>query len=260
VSDDIHVVDSHSTDNTLEICKRFGCNIVQRPFKNYSDQRNWAIDHLPLRHGWQLHVDADEELSPELVAAISRLDLENTTNNGWLLGRKIVFLGAVLRFGAIAVTWHYRLFRAGKGRCEERLYDQHFVPVGNVGKIHAFMFDHHEMTLSSWTESHNRWASLEAEEVTTSDGGDGASYLRIQPNRHGNEIEKRRHLKSRYYKLPLFLRAFAYFFYTYIFRLGFLDGLPGLIYYFLQGCWFRFLVDAKICEMRVRKGSGSEPS
>jgi glycosyltransferase involved in cell wall biosynthesis len=251
VSDDIHIVDSYSTDDTVEICKRLGCKVVQHPFNNYADQRNWAIDNLALSNSWQLHLDADEEMTAELIDGINNINLETTGVDGWMFGRRVVFLGAVLRFGAISLTWHYRLFRSGAGRCESRFYDQHFVPKGTVGKINAFMLDHQEMTISEWTIRHNRWADLEAREVSNRALTDEDNIVKARFQ--GNDIERKRYMKSQYYKMPLFMRAFSYFLYGYFLRLGFLDGTPGLIYHFLQGCWFRFLVDAKIYEKRSVK-------
>lgn len=248
ISDDVHVVDSFSSDRTLEICGGYGTKIVQRTFSNYSDQRNWAIDSLPLKYSWQMHLDADEEITPPLVDIIRGLDLEAAQTDGYILGRKIVFLGRVLRFGGIARTWHYRLFRVGFGRCEDRLYDQHFVASGRVSTLNAFMLDYQEASLSSWTASHNRWSDLEAQEVVW--GPAATSEIEAKPT--GNRIERRRFLKKRYYALPAFLRAFGIFAYRYILRLGFLDGTPGLIFHVLQGLWFRFLVDAKIFENRQR--------
>ena len=73
VSDDIHIVDSYSTDHTLQIAESYGAQIVQHPFVHYGDQRNWTIDNLTFKHEWQLHLDADEFLSPELIAEIEKL-------------------------------------------------------------------------------------------------------------------------------------------------------------------------------------------
>lgn len=248
LSDDIHAVDSHSTDATLSVLAEFGVTVIQRPFRNYSDQRNWAIDNLKLRHGWQLHLDADEEMEPALVAAIGALG-ESPDADGYIVGRKIVFLGRTLRYGGIAKTWHYRLFRTGFGRCEDRLYDQHFVGSGRVGTIDAFMLDHQEDRLSEWTARHNRWSDLEAAEAESDTPASGAT---ITPRSDGNAIEKARARKAFYYRAPLFWRVFGYFFVRYVVQLGFLDGREGLIYHVLQALWFRFLVDAKIYETRVR--------
>lgn len=246
LSNDLHVVDSFSTDNTIDICRRYGCHIVQRPFKNYADQRNWAIDNLPLRYSWQLHVDADEELERDAVYAIQGLDLAQSAFDGYMLGRKLVFMGRTLRFGPLALTWHCRLFRSGYGRCEDRLYDQHFVCKGRLTQLRAYMLDHQEQSLSEWTARHNRWSDMEAQDILQGTGI--AGERQIEARGLGNVIERKRYAKARYYQLPLFWRAFAYFFYRYFLRLGFLDGREGLIFHSLQAFWFRFLVDAKIFE------------
>ncbi len=252
ISDDIHAVDSFSKDDTVDVLTRNGVHVTQRPFKNYADQRNWAIDNLPLKYGWQIHVDADEELEPQLIAAIKALDLTNIDADGFIIGRKIVFLGKVLRFGGIAKTWHYRLFRTGYGRCEDRLYDQHFVGSGRTRTIDAFMLDHQEDTIAEWTARHNRWSDMEAAEAT---GTSGTADGQVQANFGGNRIERARANKGLYYRSPLFLRALVYFLFRYIILLGFADGKAGLIYNVLQGFWFRFLVDAKIYERRVGRTS-----
>lgn len=249
ISDDIHAVDSFSNDDTVAILERNGVHVTQRAFANYADQRNWAIEHLGLRYGWQMHVDADEELEPELVTKILAIDFNATKVDGYIVGRKIVFMGRVLRHGGIARTWHYRIFRNGRGRCEDRLYDQHFVGSGVAETIEAFMLDHQEDALSEWTARHNRWSDLESREALSSLGQTNAQ---IEPSFTGDRIQRARANKGLYYRSPLFLRAFLYFFFRYFALLGFLDGREGLIYNVLQGFWFRFLVDAKIFESRMR--------
>lgn len=256
LTDDIHVVDSFSNDDTVEVCRTLGAQVVQRPFLHYSDQRNWAIDNLPLKYGWQMHVDADEEFTPELVAKLERLELEGGEVDGYIVGRKIVFLGRTLKYGAISKTWHYRLFRTGFGRCEDRLYDQHFVASGRTARIEAFLLDHQDNTISEWTARHNRWSDLEVQEIL----GPCREELsgRVIPNARGSVIERKRNLKARYYRMPLFWRSVAYFLYSYLFRLGFLDGTRGFIWCALQGFWFRTLIDAKIYEeLNKPKTSGA---
>lgn len=247
LTDDIHVVDSFSKDDTVEVCRQLGCQVVQRSFVNYADQRNWAIDTLSLKYDWQFHVDADEELTPELIRAVGALNLTNSPVDGYIVGRQIVFWGRVLRYGAIAKTWHYRLFRTGFGRCEDRLYDQHFVGSGTSRRIDACMLDHQDNTISEWTARHNRWSDMEAQEVLR---GGPASDQVVKPDPAGSAIERKRHAKKRYYELPLFWRSFAYFLYSYVLKLGFLDGTRGLVFYALQSLWFRFLVDVKIYEAK----------
>src|SRR5690606_2233573 len=138
---------------------------------------------------------------------------------------------------------------------EDRLYDQHFVGTGRIGRIDAFMRDYQEDTLTEWIARHNRWSSMEADEALA---GKTNAKGQIQPSFSGNRIQQARAKKGLYYRMPLFFRAFSYFLYRYIFRLGFLDGKEGLIYTFLQALWFRFLVDAKIYEATRRNAARND--
>ncbi len=248
VSDDIHVVDSGSTDATLAIAERHGAHVVSHPFENYGRQRNWAIDTLPLKYAWQLHLDADERLSPELSARINALRNAFPPDiDGYFLPRLTHFLGHPIRHGGMYPIWHMRLFRNGKGRCEDRRYDQHFIVDGATGRIDAPMIDDVRMALTEWTARHNRWSDAEVIELLEPTA-EGVIAGRIG----GNPIEQKRALRGGYNAAPLFLRAFGLFFYRYVLRLGFLDGMPGLIFFVLQTFWFRFLVDAKIYERRLK--------
>jgi glycosyltransferase involved in cell wall biosynthesis len=249
VSDDIHVVDSLSKDRTLEIAREFGCNIVQHPFEHYGAQRNWAIQNLPLRYEWQLHLDADEFLTPELIGEIIRLKQHFPADvNGYFIPRLTRFLGRDLRHGGHYPIWHMRLFRTGKGRCENRRYDQHFMLEGRGERIHAPMVDDNRMSLREWTERHNRWADAEVQEILspTTEGI-------LQPSLSGSPMQQKRALRGLYARGPLLVRAFLFFAYRYFLRLGFLDGEPGLIYNVLQTFWYRFLIDAKLYELSLRE-------
>jgi glycosyltransferase involved in cell wall biosynthesis len=245
VSDDIHVVDSFSTDETVALCKQQGAQVVQHSFENYGAQRNWAIDNVVTRYTWQLHLDADERLTPELIASIRALP-ENPPESGFLLPRLVQFLGRQLRHGGMSPTWHLRLFRNGVGRCEERKYDQHFyLTQGTTGQLHGYMIDEIRMSLSEWTARHNRWSDAEVMEQLAA-----ATGARIQPRFAGNPVQRKRFLRGLYNDAPLFIRPFALFVYRYFLRLGFLDGREGFIFWTLQTFWFRFLIDAKIFEQR----------
>ena len=245
VSDDVHVVDSFSTDRTLEIARAAGAQVVQHGFENYSAQRNWAIDNLPLKYGWQLHLDADERLSTELAVQIKSLDPSGLSGDtaGYYIPRLVHFHGRPLRHGGLYPMYQMRLFRTGCARVEMRKYDQHFICNGRTAKLTAPMIDDIRLSLSEWTARHNRWADAEVEEILNP----GANV--IAPG-SGDPIAEKRAQKSLYYRQPLFLRAFLLFLYRYIWKLGFLDGREGLIFYVLQTFWFRFLVDAKLYERR----------
>lgn len=248
VSDDIHVVDSYSTDNTLRIAESHGARIIQHPFVHYGDQRNWAIDNLPFKYDWQLHLDADEFLSPALIKEIERLKTVPCDQvDGFYVPRLTRFLGRDIRHGGHYPTWHLRLFRSGAGRCESRKYDQHFILNGKARRISAPMIDDNRMSLKEWTDRHNRWSDAEVQEIlhpTT----DGVIQGKL---RGGTPMQIKRALRGLFLRVPLFVRSFGFFTYRYIFRLGFLDGKAGLIYNVLQTFWYRFLIDAKLYEQSL---------
>ena len=245
VSDEIFVVDSYSQDGSCALARSLGATVVEHSFEHYGAQRNWAIDNLPVTRRWQLHLDADEWLDDELVAAILVLP-DDPEHSGYFLPRYLRFLGRLLRHGGMSPTWHLRLFRTGAGRCEDRKYDQHFIlKSGTSGQLRGVMIDDIRMSLSEWTARHNRWADGEVAELDAQD-----SAGRLQPDARGNPAERKRFLRQKYNQLPLFVRPFGLFAYRYFFRLGFLDGTEGLIFWVLQTFWFRFLVDAKIWEKR----------
>lgn len=253
---EVFVVDSGSTDRTLEIVQQFTQNIVRHTFENYSRQRNWAQDNLLLTYEWVFHIDADERVTPELVQSIRQFFASAACENvdGLLISRRTVFLGRPILHGGVYPTYHLRLFRRHKGYCEDRLYDQHFVVNGALQLTSGDLTDVVTSDLTVWVARHARWGTLEVQEQKREAQSDGGH--RVQGRLMGTPIERRRWWRSSVYgRVPLFLRAFAYFFYRYFLRLGFLDGTEGLIFHFLQGCWYRFYVDAKLWEARRMEGT-----
>ena len=250
VSDDLHVVDSFSSDDTVALSEQYGAHVVQHAFEHYGAQRNWAIDNLTLRYPWQLHLDADERLTPELIASLQALP-DDPAESGFLIARFVEFLGRQMRHGGMSPTWHLRLFRNGHGRCEDRKYDQHFYLIeGSVAPLQGDMIDEIRMSLSEWTARHNRWADAEVLEQTTE--STAVETARVRPRFWGTKVERKRYLRARYNNAPLFVRPYALFFYRYFLRLGILDGWEGFIFWTLQTFWFRFLIDAKLYEKRLR--------
>jgi glycosyltransferase involved in cell wall biosynthesis len=249
VSPHVYAVDSFSTDGTTAILEELGCTVVQRPFSNYSDQRNWAISQIEQTCEWQLHLDADEVLDERAVAEINDLLSGTPAFEAYLIRRRDYFMGKMLRFSGVN-PWHLRLFRSGVGRCEARLYDQHFISPARAGRLSGFMHDKNSARLSDWIASHNRWSDAEAREKL---GCATASGDVLQPRLMGDARERTRYIKELYYRLPTGVRSLSYFVYRYVFRLGFLDGRTGFYFAFFQALWFRMLVDAKMFEKRLQQ-------
>jgi glycosyltransferase involved in cell wall biosynthesis len=247
VSDDIHVVDSFSTDNTLSLSGQHGAHFVHHEFVNYSRQRNWAIEHLPLKHEWELHVDADEILSEQLILELNALKATHCSDiQGYFIPRLVRFLGRPIRHGGMYPIWHMRLFRRGHGRCEDREYDQHFIVHGRTSKLRGAMIDDIKMPLREWVNRHNQWSDAEVRELLRR-----SRITQVRARLTGNPIEIKRYLRARYLALPPFSRALLFFLYRYLVRFGWLDGTPGLIFFVLQTFWFRFLIDSKLYEQAL---------
>ena len=258
IVDSILVVDSHSTDDSVETARRKGARVLQRSFSNYADQRNWAAQQIEPGAGWILHLDSDEYLTEGLASEVARRVAHARPDvAGFMMRRRVRFMGREIRHGGLGSTWHLRLYRVGRGQCEDRLYDQHFVADGSVERLEGFFIDDNRSSLEVWTDRHNRWSTAEAQEYL----GVIVRGPTVAPQLAGSPMNRKRWLKERFWnRLPLLWRAFAYFTYRYFFRLGFLDGREGLIFHALQGFWFRLLVDGKILEKRQGRESRFTPA
>ncbi|GAC1538806.1 MAG: glycosyltransferase family 2 protein [Herpetosiphon sp.] len=249
---EIIVVDSGSTDRTQELAKKYTPHIVSHHFENYSAQRNWSQDNVSLSYNWVFHLDAGEQVSQQLVASMwAAFRTEASAPDGFLISRQTIFLGRWIKHGGLYPTYHLRLYRRGKGFCEDREYDQHFRIEGTVATLSGDILDHITPDLASWTISHERWATAEAREQLKLQSADATTGGQVRPIFRGTSIERRRWLRLKVYgKVPLFIRPFMYFVIRYVLRRGFLDGVEGLVYHVLHGFWYRFYVDAKIWEMK----------
>lgn len=252
IADEIFVVDSYSTDKTLEIAESYGAKIYKHPFKNQAEQFNWALDNLPLEGDWILRIDADEVLIDELAKEIMEVIRTAPPEiSGFYLRRRVYFMGRWIRHGGYYPTWMLRLFRTGKGREEIREMDEHIIlSEGRAGYLQNDFIDDDRKGLERWIVKHNNFSTREARERLRE--ARLADSRQLEAKIGGGQASRKRWMKNKLYmKLPPFFRALFYYLYRYIFRLGFLDGKEGLIFHFLQGFWHQFMIDAKMYEQKT---------
>jgi glycosyltransferase involved in cell wall biosynthesis len=248
----VFVVDSGSTDRTVEIARSYGAHIVTRAFTNQAEQFNWALDHLPIESEWVLRLDADEYLSPELrIEIAATLPLLPHEVTGLYLKRRMIFMGRWIRHGGYYPTWLLRVFRYGKARSEITEMDEHIILLEGESRRFTHDFsDHNHKGLSAWLLKHEAYASRQGRVLLR--GQRDQDTGGVLPRLFGSQAQRKRWLRHKLYgRAPLFTRAFLYFFYRYFIRLGFLDGMRGLIFHFLHAGWYFFYIDAKVYESRL---------
>jgi glycosyltransferase involved in cell wall biosynthesis len=233
------------TDGTRDIAAAHGAEVLQNPWINYATQFNWAIDHAAATTDWIMRLDADEIVTPELAVTLAGLDAQAAA--GLTVNRRIHFLGRWIRWGGIYPVRVLRVWRTGRGRCEDRWMDEHILVDGAVAHVDGDIADINLNSVTWWTQKHNGYATREAiDELLRETRVDSAATGDI-----GRQAGVKRWVKRNVYAhLPLGGRAFAYFIYRYFILLGFLDGWQGLAFHGLQGGWYRFLVDVKVYEIR----------
>jgi glycosyltransferase involved in cell wall biosynthesis len=257
-SKEIFVVDSFSTDKTVQIAKSMGAKVFQNKWENnYAKQFNWALDNLPIQTEWVFRLDGDEYLSEKLIHEIQQRVGDLPKNiNGIIFPLNRFFLNTLIKRG-IGKMNLLRMFKKGKAICENRWMDEHIQLLEGEAILfdHVF-YDHNLNNLAWWTQKHNGYSIREAVDLLD------IKYNLLSQNNplpHGKinaDAEEKRRKKMKYAQLPLFFRSFVYFVYRYIFLLGFTEGKEAFLWHFLQGLWYRTLVDAKIYE--IEKACGTD--
>ena len=256
---EVYVIDSQSADATVQIAESYGAHVVQFHYQGgWPKKRQWAMDSLPLTYDWIFLVDADEALTPELAGEI-RSAIRNPAYDGYYIALRMFFLGRELRHSGASFQ-KLSLFRRGSGHFECRLKEQdasmadmeiheHIVldhgSNGRTARLKNPLLHHNVESLSRYIRKHDEYSNWEAK--VWLEGERSARDLR--PSLFGSQAQRRRWLRKKFFALPG--SPVLFFLYKYVFALGFLDGIPGLIYCGLQGVQF-FHIKAKIYELRVQ--------
>ena len=256
-ADEIFIVDSQSTDNSIEIAKSHGVNVVQFNFNGrWPKKKNWSLDNLPFRNEWVLIVDCDERITPELWEEIDQV-IQNDEYTGYYLNRRVFFLGKWIRYGGKYPDWNLRLFQHKKGRYEnlntedipntgDNEVHEHVILQGKVGYLKNDMLHEDFRDLYHWLERHNRYSNWEARvyfNILTGKDDSGT----IGANLFGDAVQRKRFLKKVWVRLPF--KPILRFVLFYIIQRGFLDGKAGYIYARLLS-QYEYQIGVKLYELR----------
>lgn len=252
----IFILDSGSTDQTLKIAADFGAEVKYNAFENHPKQWDFALKNFAVETPWIIGLDADQIVTPELFEQLSNFKDEDFKGiDGIYFNRKNFFKGKWIRFGGYYPKYLMKMFRTGVGFSDtNENMDHRFVVPGKTitwKKGHILEENLKENEISFWIAKHNRYSDLVAEEEV-----ERMQALRtqtIKPNLFGNPDQRMAFLKRLWWNLPRGLRPFIYFCYRMTFQLGIFDGRTGILFHFLQGFWFRLIVDVKIGEQLKRK-------
>ncbi|MBD1832830.1 glycosyltransferase family 2 protein [Cyanobacteria bacterium FACHB-472] len=255
-ADEVFVVDSQSSDRSIEISESYGANVVQFHFNGrWPKKKNWALDNLPFRNDWVLIVDCDERITPELWDEIATA-IQNPEHEGYYLNRKVFFLGKWIQHGGRYPDWNLRLFKHKNGRYEnlgteeirntgDNEVHEHVVLPGSVGYLKNDMLHIDFRDVFHWLERHNRYSNWEARVYLNILTGKDESGT-IGANLFGDAVQRKRFLKKVWVRLPF--KPFIRFILIYFIQLGFLDGKPGYIYARLMS-QYEYQIGIKLYEL-----------
>lgn len=254
---EVMLVDSFSNDRTVEIATSLGARVFQNKWENnHARQFNWGLQNLPINTRWILRLDADEYLLPDLIQELlEKVDKLPENITGIVFNRRHIFLNKWMKRGTYPVKL-LRLFQNKKAICEQRWMDEHIQLLeGDSVEFEHDMVDHNLNNLDHFIAKHNGYAVREAIDLLDLEYNISGSFDDM--NLSGQAASKRRK-KHKYARQPIIWRSFAYYLYRFIIKFGFLEGKEGFLWHFLQGWWYRTLVDANILEIKRACGSDKE--
>ncbi|MBD1897851.1 MULTISPECIES: glycosyltransferase family 2 protein [unclassified Coleofasciculus] len=255
-ADEVFVVDSQSSDRSIEISESYGAKVVQFHFNGrWPKKKNWALDNLPFSNEWVLIVDCDERITPELWDEIATA-IQNPEYEGYYLNRKVFFLGKWIQHGGRYPDWNLRLFKHKTGRYEnlgteeirntgDNEVHEHVILQGKAGYLKNDMLHIDFRDVFHWLERHNRYSNWEARVYLNILTGKDESGT-IGANLFGDAVQRKRYLKKTWVRLPF--KPLIRFILIYIIQRGFLDGKPGYIYARLMS-QYEYQIGVKLYEL-----------
>ncbi|MFC1895261.1 glycosyltransferase family 2 protein [Thermodesulfobacteriota bacterium] len=250
---EIIVVDSGSSDRSIDICRRYTDRIFSHPYTDHSSQWEWTLGNVDFSFDWILRLDADHVCSEELKANINNVLTGGDQDiKGYYVVHKHYFLNSPVR--GLNTFWLSLVNRNNVRIDKSELVDFRFVVNGKTGILKSPIIENNrkEMDIDFWIDKHQKFAARMAVEETLRRRGMLKWSSDMSPSLFGTPDQRILWLKNRWYRLPLYLRPFIFFFYRYFVRLGFVDGSIGFVYHFLQAFWFRMLVDIRITQLEAR--------
>ena len=257
-ADRVWVVDSGSTDRTIEIAKAHGADTVHRSWLGFAGQKNWCLDNLPIQSDWVLIIDGDEVVMPDLrdsILRVTRTPAGQVPEAGFYINRYFVFLGKRIRHCGFYPSWNVRLLKKGRARYEVRQVHEHMTVDGSTGYLDGHLEHNDRRGLEVYMDKHNKYSTLEAQEIMKARAG--APSEKFKGRLFGTAPERRRWLKRHVYTKirPKWLFRFLY---CYVVRLGFLDGLTGLRFCMFMAA-YELLIDLKLVELKLAAKEGTPP-
>ena len=219
------VLDSFSTDRTVEIARAAGARVFQRAFDDFAGQRNHALDHVEFRHPWVFHLDADERFTDSLRAECEQVIGEDR-HSGFLVPSKLMFEGRWLRHAGMYPTFQMRLLKVGEVRFVQHGHGQREAEAARaLGTLtEPYLHFNFSKGMSDWWQKHEQYAAQEAAEIWRA----REDSMPIRELFASDAVTSRRAMKRATGRLPG--RSIARFVYMYLLRRGFLDGAPGYRY------------------------------
>lgn len=249
--DDVIIIDSGSSDDTLRCALdvRSDVRIYEHPFRDFGDQRNWALDNSAPLHPWILFLDADERCDADCVAAIGRAVASDSGNVGYYLCCRNMFLNRWIRRCTFFPSWQLRLLKFGEVRYRREGHGQREVTTGPLGYVQE-PYDHFGFSkgIADWISRHNQYSTAELELISRLLD----EPLALSDLWRSGPLARRRCLKRIAARVGF--RPLTRFLYTYIWRRGFLDGMPGL-YFCLLRVAHEIHITVKLAEFRHARNS-----